>query len=291
MHKKRDWTLSLAFPCTVIKDVAGQDMKSYICGQIGRALAVFNVNEVIVYDPNNKTQGFAENEGKSHTSCDLSFIVHILQYIECPQYLRKYLFPMHEDLKYIGLVNPLDVPHHLRRNEVSEYREGVVVSVSNSVSFVDIGCQKHAKVPMILPEKTRVTLKLDAQAKGNYVGHPVDPAEPRLKNSYWGFDVRAATSLSEVFTNSPFGSYDQIIGFSKVGDRVTKINVSNSQHLLLFIDINGELLDQLKLDADLQLESPKAIFSEFVNPLINLKNSSEVTIDEYLFSVLSKLRL
>lgn len=46
---------------------------------------------------------------------------------ETPQYLRKILFPMHPDLKFAGLQNPLDAPHHLRKGEKILYREGVVL--------------------------------------------------------------------------------------------------------------------------------------------------------------------
>ena len=50
-----------------------------------------------------------------------------LEYLECPQYLRKDFFPHHKDLKYAGLLNPLDSPHHLRATEFSQYREGIVL--------------------------------------------------------------------------------------------------------------------------------------------------------------------
>lgn len=55
------------------------------------------------------------------------FLTRILQYIECPQYLRRKFFPMHPDLQFAGLLPPLDAPHHLRRGDVSAFREGVVV--------------------------------------------------------------------------------------------------------------------------------------------------------------------
>lgn len=29
-------------------------------------------------------------------------LIKILQYLECPQYLRKYYFPIHKDLEYAG---------------------------------------------------------------------------------------------------------------------------------------------------------------------------------------------
>ena len=57
----------------------------------------------------------------------MSLMARLLQYLECPQYLRKYFFPVHDDLKLVGLLNPLDSPHHLRKEEISVYREGVVL--------------------------------------------------------------------------------------------------------------------------------------------------------------------
>lgn len=46
----------------------------------------------------------------------------ILQFLECPQYLRKNFFPIHKDLKYCGLLNPLNAPHHLTANDNFVYR-------------------------------------------------------------------------------------------------------------------------------------------------------------------------
>lgn len=49
-------------------------------------------------------------------------LARVLQYLECPQYLRKYFFPLHKDLEFAGVLNPLDAPHHLRQNDVCAYR-------------------------------------------------------------------------------------------------------------------------------------------------------------------------
>lgn len=54
------------------------------------------------------------------------FICKLLQYLEAPSYLRKDMFPVHYHLKYAGLLPPLDMPHHMRRDDVSLYREGNV---------------------------------------------------------------------------------------------------------------------------------------------------------------------
>lgn len=63
----------------------------------------------------------SNNEGKIVRRCCIQ-LARILQYLECPQYLRKYFFPIHKDLQYAGLLNPLDAPHHLRQNDEFVFR-------------------------------------------------------------------------------------------------------------------------------------------------------------------------
>lgn len=53
-------------------------------------------------------------------------MARLLEYLETPQYLRKKLFAMHPSLKHVGLLPPLDLPHHVRRDDEIAYREGVV---------------------------------------------------------------------------------------------------------------------------------------------------------------------
>src|SRR4051812_24954963 len=75
------------------------------------------------------------------------------QYIETPQYLRKQLVPMHPDLRFAGLLSPLDAPHHVRADEWSAYREGVVVDrpaaaparTGENGSYVYIGTKKEVR--------------------------------------------------------------------------------------------------------------------------------------------------
>ena len=53
------------------------------------------------------------------------FMARLLQYCECPQYLRRNFFPMHSDLQFCGLLAPVDAPHHVRADDRSKYREGM----------------------------------------------------------------------------------------------------------------------------------------------------------------------
>lgn len=60
-----------------------------------------------------------KTEGGSKTCKQLAII---LQYLECPQYLRRILFPIHNFLKYTGVLNPLDAPHHFRQDDNVPFR-------------------------------------------------------------------------------------------------------------------------------------------------------------------------
>lgn len=48
------------------------------------------------------------------SSKDSNLFRLILEYLDCPQYLRKPLFPMCLELKHIGVAPPLDASHHIR---------------------------------------------------------------------------------------------------------------------------------------------------------------------------------
>jgi len=72
--------------------------------QIARALVIFNVDEIIIFNESGQKK---TNEGlfKGATKASDTNVLfaRILQYLECPQYLRKYFFPVHQDLKYAGV--------------------------------------------------------------------------------------------------------------------------------------------------------------------------------------------
>jgi predicted SPOUT superfamily RNA methylase MTH1 len=150
-------TVSIAIPGSVVSNAQTRELQTQLAGQIARAAAVYRVDEIVVFDdglgstlktvsnyrrgpnPRKKEQDEHKHETSSpgkqerqssqeQPSTDPhAFLARILQYCECPQYLRRNFFPMHPDLQFAGLLPPLDAPHHLRRHDVSVYREGVVL--------------------------------------------------------------------------------------------------------------------------------------------------------------------
>lgn len=78
---------------------------------MAKAAATFNFNEIVVVS-NDKTAQMKLKQDLTTTE----FFVQNLEYSETPQYLRKALFPKSPALRFAGLMNPLDTPHHLRAN-------------------------------------------------------------------------------------------------------------------------------------------------------------------------------
>lgn len=121
-------TISIAVPGSILDNAQSEELRTYLAGQIARAACIFKVDEIIVFDDANgenpakrvkNSSAWSSNE--SETKCCVQ-LARILQYLECPQYLRKFFFPLHNDLKFTGLLNPLDAPHHLRQQSEFVFR-------------------------------------------------------------------------------------------------------------------------------------------------------------------------
>ena len=164
-------TVSIAIPGSVICNAQTRELQTSLAGSIARAAAVYRVDEIIVFDDglgsvlktlsnfrrgprddrkkeptvdhDEKTASEKKPQKEQPSTDPHAFLARILQYCECPQYLRRKFFPMHPDLQFAGLLPPLDMPHHLRRNDVLAFREGVVtdekVGDGEEGSLVDCG--------------------------------------------------------------------------------------------------------------------------------------------------------
>lgn len=99
------------------------------------------------------------------------------------RYLRKSLFPLHPDLRLAGLLPPLDLPHHFRREHETPWREGCVLPrekadnylagtkpqkkkklPQRSTVWVDVGLTEPVEVELeaniSVPDWTRVTVQM-----------------------------------------------------------------------------------------------------------------------------------
>lgn len=77
----RKWTLSVAIPGSVVKTAITPELQTVLVGQIARCLAIFQVDEVIVFEDPKQTDKALEKENTFNPS---HFLARLLQYQECP---------------------------------------------------------------------------------------------------------------------------------------------------------------------------------------------------------------
>ncbi|MEM3041668.1 MAG: putative RNA uridine N3 methyltransferase, partial [Nitrososphaerota archaeon] len=93
---KRRCKISVAVPASLVSDVPHLREKTFKIGLIGRALAIFRIDEAIIFrDAPHRDQ-----------SREINLLASILSYMETPQYLRKKLFKISPELRYAGILPP-----------------------------------------------------------------------------------------------------------------------------------------------------------------------------------------
>jgi predicted SPOUT superfamily RNA methylase MTH1 len=296
-------TISICVPGSIIENAQSQELKTYLAGQIARAACIYNVDEIVIFDDKpidnittNKVQQIETSDGiKSARSCCVKF-ARILQYLECPQYLRKFFFPIHDDLKFSGLLNPLDSQHHLRATSEFLYREGIVTNKPHSKGcFVNVGLMNDVLVDKQLPENIRVTVKLplnvDLKSK-KLRGIVVSPSEPRkMTGIFWGYNVRLANSFSQVLSQCPYEEgYDLTIGTSDKGKDVNSVESGSLKYKHLLIAFGGIFGLESAIDNDeaINVEDPELLFDHYFN-VVPKQGSRTVRTEEAVLITLAAL--
>ncbi|CAL8278647.1 unnamed protein product [Merluccius merluccius] len=271
----RAYTVSVALPGSVLDNAQSTELRTYLAGQIARACVVFCVDEIVIFDEEGEdvksVEGDYRGVGKKGHACIQ--LARILQYLECPQYLRKCFFPMHQDLQYAGLLNPLDIPHHMRIDEEFEYREGIILdrpTKPGKGSLVNCGMWKEVQIDKKLQTGLRVTVHINkTQKQDNRLikGVVVPPHVPRTEGgSYWGYSVRLASCLSDVFTQGPHKEgYDVTIGTSEKGRNIDESTLPAFKHLLVIFGGLQGLEASVDGDQNLDVTDPSVLFDLYLN--------------------------
>ncbi len=237
MFKKR---LVVAVPASVISDTPHLREKTSKIGFIGRAAAIFKVDEIIVY----------ADVPKVNQRREIDLIATLLSYMETPQYLRKRLFQLKPELQFAGILPPLRTPHHPLpgKLKVGDYREAVVLSKAKEGTLVDIGLEQLALLRGAeFDQNQRITvqvvtagLKIEVQA----VSRDEVP-------EYWGYTVTVEPRALKPLLNEP--RFDLVIGTSKfaplfqeVAKRLGERWAKASSVLLLFGSPSRGLFDIAK---------------------------------------------
>ncbi|KAJ7520078.1 hypothetical protein O6H91_20G065600 [Diphasiastrum complanatum] len=280
-NKGGSHTLSIAVAGSIINNVQSLEQATRLAGQIARATAIFRVDEqIIVFDDGTDSEVYFHRTG---WACEIQektggqFLARILQYLEVPQYLRRTLFPMHPSFRFVGLLPPLDVPHHLRKHGWLPYREGVTVDKkveSGEGSYVDVGLHKDVLIRHSKQPGVRVTVAMgpsrDVLDQNGVVLDAVTRTVPREKEGlYWGYSVRHAAHLNAVFKDCPFpGGYDYTIGTSEHGEKIRAsefIIPRTSRHVLVAFGGLAGLEESKDLDETINVNEVACCFHRYIN--------------------------
>jgi predicted SPOUT superfamily RNA methylase MTH1 len=282
--QKHNHNLAIAIPVSVISDIPHLREKTFEIGLIGRAAAIFRVNEIIVY---------SDNPGSPNQKRDRTLIVTLLSYMETPQYLRKRLFAIKPELKYAGILPPLRTPHHplesrAKNLKIGEHREGLVIAVNEKGSVLDIGVENPLLIPnKKLPLNRRITVTVTKTGKH----FKVVQANLANINYYWGYTVTPSKGSFGKLAKS--GNYDLIIATSKMGASIQKVSDELSERfkkakkILVGFGAPSKGLQDIASDEKLSL----AKISDYIINTIPEQGTETVRTEEAIYATLALLNM
>lgn len=242
--------LSIFIPNSFLSESKDLKIRTYKVGILGRALAIFQADNVVIYNDDNVKNEDGENDGR--------FIAEVLSYMNTPQYLRKQAFPIKAELKHVGILPPLRTPHHPVNSQpdVGDYRQGFTVKRNKKGTFVDIGMDKLAFCKEQLSVKKIFDFKITKIAKKEVIVTPDKPDDV-----YWGYNVISSNkSLKNslklikpnlVIETTRYGDYIDSI-FDELKHKVDECNsiaiLFGGPYSSIQEDVSGQNWDLIKLN-------------------------------------------
>ena len=242
--------LSIFIPNSFLSESKDLKIRTYKVGVLGRALAIFQADNVVIYNDDNVKNEDGDNDGR--------FIAEVLSYMNTPQYLRKQAFPIKAELKHVGILPPLRTPHHPVNSQpdVGDYRQGFTVKRNKKGTFVDIGMDKLAFCKEQLSVKKIFDFKITKIAKKEVIVTPDKPDDV-----YWGYNV--ISSNKSLKNSLKLIKPDLVIETTRYGDYIDsifdelkhKVEECNSIAILfggpyssIQEDVSGQNWDLLKIN-------------------------------------------
>jgi len=275
--------LCIAIPASVASDTPHLREKTSKIGLIGRAVAIFRVDEIIIYPDNPHV----------NQKADMDLVATLLAYMETPQYLRKRLFKLKPELRYAGVLPPLRTPHHplnrkMKNLKIGEYREGVALSKTGEGMLIDIGVEEPA-----LLKNTELAVGKRITGKIAKVGKRI---EVELANrdeipTYWGYTVTVE--------KNPFGrllkkrDFDLAIATSRYGAPLVDVAEQISKRrkrantILVAFGAPTQGLNEIVKYEGLRLDE----IVDFVVNTIPMQGTETVRTEEALIASLAALNI
>jgi predicted SPOUT superfamily RNA methylase MTH1 len=185
---------SVLVPSSLTSTIDDDRLATYVIGTVGRAAAIFGVDEIVVYEDPQHGGGRR--------------VTRVLEYQATAPYLRKRLFPISEELEHVGVLPPLNLDTHLAPTYVEE---GQVRMAAMAGKRVDIGLDELAELDTEgdeQPEPGRqFPVEITATQADRVLVRPCDP------HAYASFEVNRTPDLETAIEGR-----GPIIGTSREGE-------------------------------------------------------------------------
>ncbi|MEM1622558.1 MAG: putative RNA uridine N3 methyltransferase [Sulfolobales archaeon] len=227
-------SVAVVIPSSNISLYKDLRLKTRIIGDYARALAVFRVSTLAVFkDPDSTIE-------------DFNLFIKISRYMLVPPYLRIKTEALSEDLRFAGVLPPLNIyPHNPegRRISIGDVRLGLVLSEHG---LVDIGWEKPCRLLDIYYARPGDIKLVKLESTEPPLCREV--VDPPIYTGYRVVDLPNRDSLTEFLKH-----YDLVINTSKAGvsihdvlkDRETLDRIGNAKTICLLFGNPRKDFDEL----------------------------------------------
>ncbi|MEM1685731.1 MAG: putative RNA uridine N3 methyltransferase [Acidilobaceae archaeon] len=212
---KRRKKLIIAFPGSVLVTEDTLELKTIKAGLLGRSLAIFRVNEALLF------------RDSDTTIRDLKLLRLLLKYMVTPPHIRRKAYPITSDLSAVGLLPPLRLyPHDIPQNvEVGVKIDGYVESCSGGECKVYLGRIGYGILRDYVKPGSIVTVEVKSIVNSKII----------LQVSSWGdiytgFRVKVIYKLEDIINYYKSRSHTIILS-SKYGEWIGNIANNIFAHL------------------------------------------------------------
>ncbi len=231
---KREKRFFLALPASILSVEKSLLSKTLKIGFIARTLSIFRIDKAIVYRDSKATMR------------DYRVLRIILEYLSTPPHLRKKLFPLLPELRYVGLLPPIQAPSHIVPEEPAPgiIIDGLVEKCEGDSCRVYLGSKMGYGIlgKRVRPGKL-ITVEVLKVEEGVIRLRQVKPS------FYWRYRVETYPSLKQVI-----GKYSDkmiIVGTSRLGtcDKdIIRRTLKGRDILIVFGGPEGHVWDELDKD-------------------------------------------
>lgn len=202
---KRSCMLKILVPISTVSIKQSQILRLVTIWEIARAAAIIRCTHLLFY-----------KDLEADNRKVVSLIEKTLHYLLTPPYLRKKVIPLDPQLNFVGMLNPLALPIHYRKDDpILGSIRLALIELRNGVIVAHIGADKPCTVINV---KTSDYNKMGPLQFVKVVSLNPLLCKPVQENSievYTGFKYRFYNSLKEALNKECRNSV--LIEFSKLG--------------------------------------------------------------------------